>query len=318
MTYAHMKTSAMWGTEQLDAAVEDYSHIGRVHVAPDKDVTFTYQGEIYHSPSLAVGDISLSSNRTTRTSGHAEEGNPYDVLGILLSGDEVEVNLRGQREFRYRQAEAFLWRGDEAGQSCYRAPMTRLLNVALPRAVLTAALGNLDKVAGRPLPDSPSMRLLSGYARIFLAEAPALDANAAQLAACHIQDLALVALGASRNGHESLRGVRAARLKTIQQDIEAHLFDPELSIEWIVRRHRISARYIRSLFADEQTCFSDYVMGLRLAHAYRQLIDPRHRTTRISTIAYAAGFNDPAWFSRAFRRHYGIPPGEARARARQD
>ncbi len=318
MTYARMKSSAIWGTEQLDAAIEDYSHIGRVHVAPSKDVTFTYQGEIYHSPSLAVGDLSVSSNRTTRTSGHAEEGNPYDVLGILLNEGEVEVSLRGRRGFRYSQAEAFLWRGDEAGQSSYLAPMTRLINVALPRTVLTAALGNLDKVAGRPLPDSPTMRLLAAYARIFLAEAQALEANAAQLAACHIQDLALMALGANRDSHGPMRGVRAARLKTIEQDIEAHLLDPELSIEWIVRKHRVSARYVRSLFADKQTCFSDFVMGLRLARAYRQLIDPRHRTTRISAIAYAAGFNDPAWFSRAFRRHYGMTPGEARARASQD
>jgi hypothetical protein len=42
--------------------------------------------------------------------------------------------------------------------------------------------------------------------------------------------------------------MRAARLRAIKSDIEAHLTDPELSTSTVAKRQRISDSYIRKLF----------------------------------------------------------------------
>jgi AraC-like DNA-binding protein len=43
------------------------------------------------------------------------------------------------------------------------------------------------------------------------------------------------------------------------------------------------------------------------------LSDVRHAGTKISTIAFDAGFNDLSSFYRAFRRRFGALPSEIRA-----
>ncbi len=316
MAFVDFTSAKLPTTQQVDAAIEFYSQIGGIHLAPQKDVGFSVASRIAQENPVVVGSFSLSTCLVTRTDSHAEADNPYDVLGIILDSGEVDVQLPGRRGFRYKQGEAFLWPGDEAGSSRYVTPTTRLLNIALPRSVFTGPLKLLDSVSGRRLPASPELRLLATYAGAFLDEYPELQPEAAQKVAGHIQDLALVALGAHRGlaAQEHEQGVRAARLTSMKADIDAHLFDPELSVAWLLRRHRVSERYLRSLFESEGTSFTDYVLNGRLAHVYRRILDPRERTTRISVIAYDSGFNDLSWFNRVFRRYYGMTPSDMRER----
>jgi AraC-like DNA-binding protein len=74
----------------------------------------------------------------------------------------------------------------------------------------------------------------------------------------------------------------------------------------------ISDSYIRKLFNDEGTSFSEYVMTRRLMRAHRMLTDRRWAGVGIASIAYDAGFGDLSYFNRAFRRCYGATPSEVR------
>src|SRR3546814_19114573 len=56
-------------------------------------------------------------------------------------------------------------------------------------------------------------------------------------------------------------------------------------------------------------CSSD--LGCRLSHARAALLDPTD-TRHISVLAYDHGFASAAHFSRAFRRHFGLTPHDAR------
>jgi AraC-like DNA-binding protein len=38
-----------------------------------------------------------------------------------------------------------------------------------------------------------------------------------------------------------------------------------------------------------------------------------HRGRKVSDIAHLTGFNDVSYFHRAFRRRFGLTPGDARA-----
>jgi len=95
-------------------------------------------------------------------------------------------------------------------------------------------------------------------------------------------------------------------------DICAHLSDGELSVVEVAQRQRMTPRYVHKLFENEGLTFSSFVMGQRLARAHRMLSDPRLADQNISAIVFAVGFGDLSYFNRAFRRCYGVTPGEVK------
>src|SRR5262249_16798361 len=92
---------------------------------------------------------------------------------------------------------------------------------------------------------------------------------------------------------------------------------PELSVESVAMRQRVSPRYVQMLFEQEGTTFSQYVIGERLVCAYRMLTNPLFADRSITSVAFDAGFGDLSYFSRAFRRCYGATPSEVRVEAGQ-
>jgi AraC-like DNA-binding protein len=86
----------------------------------------------------------------------------------------------------------------------------------------------------------------------------------------------------------------------------------------LARRHRISTRYVRQLFAAEGINAAEFLRNSRLDLAYRMLTTRRFPNVSITTIAYGAGFSDLSHFNHAFRRRYDASPSEARSNARRD
>jgi transcriptional regulator GlxA family with amidase domain len=130
----------------------------------------------------------------------------------------------------------------------------------------------------------------------------------------HIHDLMAVMVGATREAAEAAegRGMRAARLQAIKQDIARNIDQAELSLATIAARHGCTPRFIQRLFEAEYTTFTDYVLSQRLARAHRMLTDPRRAGDKISAIAFDAGFADLSYFNRAFRQFYGNTPSGIR------
>ena len=124
-------------------------------------------------------------------------------------------------------------------------------------------------------------------------------------------------MGATRDAAEIAkgRGLRVARLRAIKADIAERLAAPELSVESVAMRQRVSPRYVQMLFEQEGTTFSQYVIGQRLVRAYRMLTNPLFADRSITSVAFDAGFGDLSYFNRAFRRCYGATPSEVRVEA---
>jgi AraC-like DNA-binding protein/mannose-6-phosphate isomerase-like protein (cupin superfamily) len=70
-------------------------------------------------------------------------------------------------------------------------------------------------------------------------------------------------------------------------------------------------RFMREFKKATGMTFISYLTRLRLAHAYRMLLDTG---TSIAAIAARVGFADQSYFDRRFRRQYGCTPRELRAR----
>ncbi|SCH79999.1 Uncharacterized response regulatory protein SA0215 [uncultured Ruminococcus sp.] len=84
--------------------------------------------------------------------------------------------------------------------------------------------------------------------------------------------------------------------------------DPELGIDLIASKMYVSSSYLRKVF---QSGIGRTVMGvlldIRMDQASQQIM---RGNTRISDIAQAVGYRDPAYFSRAFKKKFGMTPSE--------
>jgi AraC-like DNA-binding protein len=133
----------------------------------------------------------------------------------------------------------------------------------------------------------------------------------------HMHGLAALQLGGgcSLGLHE--RGLRAARLRAIKDDILERITQPGLTLADVARSQQISESYTRQLLAENRTTFTDFVLGGRLTRAHRMLVDTRCADRSISAVAYEAGFGDLSYFNRTFCRRYGATPSDVRKAARR-
>ena len=89
--------------------------------------------------------------------------------------------------------------------------------------------------------------------------------------------------------------------------------DAELSPEQVAAECGISKRYLQALLAGSGTSFVQELNATRLDRASDLLGDARCRSLTIADIAFRSGFLDPGYFTRAFRKRFGITPSEWRA-----
>ena len=94
--------------------------------------------------------------------------------------------------------------------------------------------------------------------------------------------------------------------------IEAHLGDPELSVDAISKELGISKRLTHRLFEMQRTQYGAYLRARRLERAKDELTNHRLDHLSVAEIAYRHGFGDASHFSRAFSSHFGAPPGAYR------
>jgi len=187
--------------------------------------------------------------------------------------------------------------------------------VRLPRAALSPLVRNIDDAVLCRIPRGTGMlSLLRNYVDAVFDDPALALPEMRQLIIAQLCDLIAVTLGATRDSTAVAggRGIRAARLRAIKSDIEAHLTYSDLSPSVVARRQEVSDSYIRKLFEGEGTSFSQFVLGRRLVRAQRMLTDRRWADRSIAWIAFETGFGDLSYFNRTFKRFYGNTPSEVR------
>ncbi len=288
-----------------------------VDIEPISDAPFRAQATVRTLPGLR-----LVTGRSSPA--HYRRNSNRDIRDdvVLSFGNEAHVaaRLNGQ-EAEMETGDAFLLPcGDRASiHVSYGGPFT---NLRLPRTALATTVNNLGDAYCRRIPrDTPALVLLKRYLALLDEEAAALaDPSLRHSAVTHVYDLLAKTIGPTRDAamQADARGVRAARLATIKDDITRHLTDARLSVHTVAARHKISPRYVQRLFDETGSTFTGYVMEQRLERARRLLSDPALSDRTLTAIAFAAGFNDLSHFHRRFRARYGAAPSDLRAAARTD
>jgi len=267
-------------------------------------------------PGLAMMSTYSLGVRMQRTRELAADGDDCFCLGILSAG--VGMIRQGDQEITLEHGDAVLLSGLQPF-SVVRPAISRSWAVTVSSAALALLVTDIEAAIMRPIPRSAEVLvLLAAYLRSLEHELALTTPELRGLAVSHVYDLVALAVGATRHTRDVAqeRGVPAARLRAIKTDISENLRRTDLSIETMAARHGVTTRYVRKLFENEGTTFSEFVLEQRLQHAHRFLTDPRFADRAISGIAFECGFGDLSYFNRTFRRMYGAAPTDVRHPAR--
>lgn len=91
--------------------------------------------------------------------------------------------------------------------------------------------------------------------------------------------------------------------------ISREFADENLSLAAVAHSIATSRRQLQRVFAEQGTSFRRELQRVRMAHAAQLL---RQEALPVAAVARAVGYRQAAQFSKAFRRHHGHPPSEAR------
>jgi AraC-like DNA-binding protein len=100
-----------------------------------------------------------------------------------------------------------------------------------------------------------------------------------------------------------------------QSYIEEHLTSPGLGAEQVAAAVGISERQLSRVFAAEGASVPRHILTRRLCLAYSLLSSARSGPETVADIAARCGFTSAAYFSHAFRRHFGHRASDLRREA---
>jgi AraC-like DNA-binding protein len=301
---------------RVEAFREIYARkIIKIDFEPLPEHPFRFDAIFHSLPGFMFASGTISASRGSLTSELIESDDI--LLNVSLSGGRI-IQQRG-REAMVGPREGGLTTSADPGVVTIHST-SRFFSFRIARDTLRPAVGDLDACLQRTIPrETDSLRLLTSYAGMIEGCEAITKPDVRSLIAAHFHDLISVTLGASRDATEIARGrgIRAARLCAVKNDILENLVNADLSMDMIASRQGITARYLRMLFADEATSFTDFVLANRLERTHRMLSDQRFAAQSISTVAFSCGFGDLSYFNRSFRRRYQATPTDVRETARR-
>ena len=241
-----------------------------------------------------------------KTVTECERANP-DRLLVHLQARGVSVTRQGHRSGRLTAGEAALCNpaNDYAVEF---ASDFEMFVLRLPQVSLHSRVPGLDLgcATAQPL-DTHFTQLLLAFLETAWRQAPLLAGDADWRDCVGRTTLDLLARAVQRTRLEGVHGPGQALRDAILAHVRHRLADPDLRTSTIASALGVSNRTVQAVFERMGTTASAHVLFARLEHAAARL---RQGPASITHLALDLGFNDPAYFSRCFHRHYGQSPRE--------
>lgn len=293
---------------------EHYGHtVLRADIEPADHASFNAVVASRSLPGAQLVSGRFTVARIIRTREMIADGN--DDLSLLVNQTgNVIVSARG-REVLLRENDAVLISSSDAVVFDRRS-FGESIAIRIPHSVLSPMVVDVDDVVMQHIsPESAPLKLLTSYSAALLAGDYAVATPVLRHhVATHLHDLVALTLGASHDVTAMMesRGLGAARLRAAKIFIIDNINSRDISIGSVASHLGVTPRYLQRLFERDGTTFSAFVLGRRLARAYRMLCEPWSTPRQVSAIAYDVGFNDLSYFNRCFRRAYGATPLDIR------
>ena len=165
--------------------------------------------------------------------------------------------------------------------------------------------------------NDPAIGLLESYLTVFRGLPADADPALRQSMGTHFADLVALAVGASRDATEEIRGrgLKAARTEAVLKAIAKNFARPDISAAMVGKALGITDRQVHRLLEEMPKSFYEHVLECRLQAAHRLLCDPAAIALKVADIAFRAGFTDVTYFNRAFKTRFGETPTGVRGAA---
>lgn len=257
----------------------------------------------------------------TRVTDQTYDRTPAHIARGVLDHFHITLCVEGEMRFSSGRREVTMGPGGiclidmaQPNRSEFRGGggRTRLMVIILQRAVLAPRLAHPDSATATVLPsDHPHARLLaSHYAALALPPEP--EAGSAEATIEAIADIVAAAAGGTADIAAGVeRAERHLYLAMIKRHIANNLETDALSVEEICRHFQISRATLYRLFETDGG-LAHYVREQRLNLAFRRLLSPAAQDDRLIDLAVGMRFSSDSTFIRAFRRKFGLTPGELR------
>ncbi|VVE27755.1 acetamidase/formamidase family protein [Pandoraea fibrosis] len=305
-SYAYDQRGPAWQARLLDARLHFRSP------SPDQPLHGTLL--THRTP----GGIELSVISSTPQIVSARAGGERGFLLIMLLDGQAQLSTAQRVDgVALASGDIACIPGAESADLVAKTPF-RLVSVHIRHALIAPRLGSAPPVHAGKLPENVA-RLFGGLLSALAAQLesmPSPDPHALEPVENVILECLASALAAIKppatSGLSTSRSIVFAR---ICHRIQARLAEPDLSLCAIAKDEHVSDRYLRKLFEGSGHSFSSYLRQSRLQRCYADLQNPAYDQLSVSDICYRWGFNDPSYFSQAFRERFGLSPKASRDQA---
>ena len=308
----HFTSDAFGPGEKKAACHEVYGRtIAKVDLEPRADDELMIEASLRNLPGLGLVSVTSTELRFHKPASLIDN----DDIVLLIVDTGYWTGTQFGRTVRLEAGDAVLCANAKVGTGL---SFGRRVMFRVPYKAIAPAAADLGAWFQRRIPrETEGLRLLREYVRA-MQDLDLATPGLQRVTVGHIYDLTALTLGATRDAASAAadRGVRAARLRAVKEDVARNLEQGDVSVDAVAKRQRVSPRYLRKLFESDGVTFSEYVLDRRLSLAHRLLSDPRRASEKIASVAFAAGFGDVSYFYRVFRRRYDLLPADVRAQAR--
>lgn len=306
-TYEPAKRYGAW----RDAICDVYVHVD-VKAAHPED----YRGFIREAKfgNVVMTDILLSEQRIRRGRQHISQLDKECYYLQLIHRGNLSVVQGGETHLSNAARGAIFSAAEQYELHCHGE--VRSFYLELPRDDFA------QRFPHEQIPVTASLNTTQGLGRIatdfcatLASEGSKLDEAVRAGLGNQLMDMLAFTLLTTEGDMPAAEGtVQKARLRSVQQWIEAHLAEPDLILEKVASANGMSLRYLHLLFRHCEMSASEWIWNRRLQLAYDRLA--RADGTSVTSVAYDHGFNSSSHFSTMFRRKYGVSPRDI-SRAKQ-
>jgi len=314
MAYITFSTSSYPEAERREAAIDIYAAMANINISLPNGKAPEIETRIRLLPGISIALVKSSPLIVNRRSRQIQDGNDDFALLLNPAGRAAwRSELDGIGEVECEPGYGCFSFNDRPGTIEFHGNRTYMLNICFSRALLGSLVNDLENASKSPHLSREIFSHLARCATDLVREPspkdPGIIAETNQLL-----DLAALSVGAPRDIEITARhrGLKQARLRAVKADLRITALHGDISLTWLAKRHGVSPGYIRAMFEQEGQSLTDYILGLRLERVYQCLRSPVYAHKKVADIVYDAGFNNPSWFYRAFKRRFGMAPGDVR------
>lgn len=314
MAYITFSTSSYPKAERLEASRDIYAALANIDISVPRDKVPEIETRIRLLPGISIALIKSSPLIVNRRSRQIQDGNDDFALLLNPAGHAPwRSELDGVGEVECNPGAGCFSFNDRPGSIEFHGNRTYMLNICFSRALLGPLVNDIENASQSPHLTRETFSYLARCATDLVREPGTKDSDIIA-ETNQLLDLAALSVGVPRDIEITARhrGLKQARLRAVKADLRITALNGDISLTWLAKRHGVSPGYIRAMFEQEGQSLTDYILGLRLERVYQYLRSTAYDHKKVADIVYDAGFNNPSWFYRAFKRRFGMTPGDVR------